>query len=181
MRRARVLTLSTATVGTPPQLQTLILDTGSSDTYFDASSSSECQLPESNPNSCQGGSFDPSSSSTYTEVDASPAFNASYGDGSSAIGPYGEDVIGIGNIQVSPVQFGVAQEIDSTTGYSIGLMGLGYSRIEAVQSRRDFYQNIPEVLSDANIINSRLYSLYLNDDRTLETVTGNFGLLTDTF
>lgn len=156
--------MSPVTVGTPPQLQTVLLDTGSSDTYFDSSTASECKLPASDPSSCQGGTFDLSASSTYQELDPSPAFNASYGDGSSAVGPFGEDVIGIGDVAVSPVQFGIAQEIDSTTGYSIGLMGIGYSRIEAVASRTDLYQNIPEVLSDAGVINSRLYSVYLNDD-----------------
>lgn len=53
--------------------------------------------------------------------------------------------------------------MQSTTGYAIGLMGLGYSSNEAVTSRRYFYQNMPEVLKDAGEINSRLYSLFLND------------------
>lgn len=66
-------------------------------------------------------------------------------------------------MQISPVQFGVATTVQSTTGYAIGLMGLGYSSNEAVTSRRYFYQNMPEVLKDAGEINSRLYSLFLND------------------
>lgn len=73
-------------------------------------------------------------------------------------------MVGIGDVLVSPVQFGVANEVNSTTGYSIGLMGIGYASNEAVQSRRDFYPNMPEVLKDAGEINSRLYSVYLNDE-----------------
>lgn len=73
-------------------------------------------------------------------------------------------MVGIGDVLVSPVQFGVADEVNSTTGYSIGLMGIGYASNEAVQSRRDFYPNMPEVLKDAGEINSRLYSVYLNDE-----------------
>jgi hypothetical protein len=72
-------------------------------------------------------------------------------------------VIGIGDVLVSPVQFGVAKEIDTSTGFSIGLLGLGYSYNEAVQAASEVYQNLPEVLVDAGEINSRLYSVYLND------------------
>ncbi|CAK1359888.1 Candidapepsin-7 [Cercospora beticola] len=150
------------TVGTPPQPQTVILDTGSSDLYFDASSASTCEDPPTATQACEGGTFDSSKSSTYREVHAAPAFNTSFGDGSTALGPYGSDVVGIGHVLISPVQFGVATTVDSTTGFSLGLMGLGYSNNEAVTSQRNFYQNMPEVLKDAGEINSRLYSVFLN-------------------
>ncbi|KAK4624521.1 putative aspartic-type endopeptidase OPSB [Fulvia fulva] len=153
------------TVGTPPQEQTVIIDTGSSDLYFDATSAATCNLPSTNANSCQGGTYDKTKSSSYKEVEASPAFNTSFGDGSSATGPYGSDVVGIGDIQLSPAQFGVAETVDSTTGYAIGLLGLGYTTNEAVTDPRNFYQNLPEVLKEAGVINSRLYSVYLNDAR----------------
>lgn len=144
-------------------MQTVILDTGSSDLYFDASTASTCSLPSSNENSCQGGTFDLSKSSTYKQALPAPAFNTSFGDGSTANGPYGLDVIGIGNVEVSPVQFGVANQVTSTTGFAIGLMGVGYSTNEAVTSVRNFYQNVPEVLAAAGVIASRLYSVFLND------------------
>lgn len=108
----------------------MIIDTGSSDLYFDATSASTCSLPSTNANSCQGGTYDKTKSSSYKEVEPAPSFNTSFGDGSSASGPYGSDVIGIGNVQVSPAQFGVAETVDSTTGYAIGLLGLGYSTNE---------------------------------------------------
>ncbi|EGP88765.1 aspartyl protease [Zymoseptoria tritici IPO323] len=152
---------STVSVGTPPQLQTVILDTGSSDLYFDSSSAETCQT--SGPESCQGGTFDKTKSDTYNEFEASPAFNTSFGDGSTAVGPYGQDMIGIGDVVVSPVQFGLAEEVDTSTGYSIGLLGLGYSTNEAVSGTTDFYENLPEVLARSGEINSRLYSIYLND------------------
>lgn len=57
------------------------------------------------------------------------------------------------------MQFGVAQQVKSTTGYAIGLLGLGYSLNEAT---RDIYPNFPEVLVEAGEIDSRLYSVYLN-------------------
>ncbi|KAK5112865.1 hypothetical protein LTR85_011092 [Meristemomyces frigidus] len=146
------------TVGTPPQDQVVILDTGSSDLYFDASTAAACE--STGPYSCRGGIFTPKDSSTYTVVDASPAFNTSFGDGSTAVGPFAEDIVGIGNVRIDNVQFGVAQDVNSTTGYAIGLMGLGYSENEATQH---IYPNMPEVLRDTGVINSRLYSVYLND------------------
>ncbi|WPH01382.1 Hypothetical protein R9X50_00422700 [Acrodontium crateriforme] len=151
------------TVGTPPQDQVVILDTGSSDLYFDATSSTACQSSSSDPNGCRGGSYDPSKSSTYNEVEASPAFNTSFGDGSTAQGPYGSDIVSIGDVAISNVQFGVADEVSSTTGYAIGLMGVGYSLNEATSSASKDYPNMPEVLKNAGVIASRLYSLFLND------------------
>lgn len=68
--------------------------------------------------------------------------------------------MGIGNVLINNVQFGVAEEVNSTTGFAIGLMGLGYSENEATQHQ---YPNMPEVLKDTGVINSRLYSIYLND------------------
>jgi len=150
------------TVGTPPQEQVVILDTGSSDTYFDASSAPTCQTQGAS--SCQGGTFNAGKSSTYKVLQPSPAFNTSYGDGSKAIGPFASDIFAIGDVSISNVQFGVAEQVVSTTGYAIGLMGVGYSNNEA---KRPKYPNVPEVLVDAGVINSRLYSIFLNDQTEL--------------
>ncbi|KAK5690651.1 hypothetical protein LTR97_012207 [Elasticomyces elasticus] len=156
------------TVGTPPQPQVVILDTGSSDLYFDAATAPACTTPEDDPFGCRGGEFDSSKSETYTIVDPSPAFNTSFGDGSTASGPFAEDIIGIGDVFIDNVQFGVAEDVNSTTGYAIGLMGLGYSTNEATHH---VYPNMPEVLRDTGVINSRLYSVYLNSvDKTSGTI-----------
>jgi hypothetical protein len=154
------------TVGTPPQEQVVILDTGSSDLYFDSSTAATCQ--KTGLYSCRGGTFNHADSSTYKIVAQSPAFNTSFGDGSTATGPFAEDVVGIGDVRIDSVQFGVADEVDSTTGYAVGLMGLGYSENEASQRQ---YPNIPEVLASSGEINSRLYSIYLNDIGEWEGLT----------
>lgn len=146
------------TVGTPPQPQVVILDTGSSDLYFDSSTADSCK--SSGSHSCRGGTFDHGASSSYKVVAESPAFDTAFGDGSTATGPFAEDTIGIGDVSIEGVQFGVADEVNSTTGFAVGLMGLGYSLNEA--SKRQ-YPNIPEVLASSGEIASRLYSIWLND------------------
>lgn len=146
------------TVGTPPQDQVVIIGTAASDLYFDASSAAACK--STGLHSCRGGTFSPEDSSSCGLIKASPAFNISFSDGSTAVGPFAEDIITIGDVRIDNVQFGLAQEINSTTGYTTGFMGLGYREIEASSYR---YPNIPEVLEDAGLINSRLYSIYLND------------------
>ncbi|KAI6819589.1 hypothetical protein KC348_g4157 [Hortaea werneckii] len=149
------------TVGTPPQPQVVILDTGSSDLYFDAADAPTCSL--TGKYACKGGTFSPDNSSTYQVVDPFPAFDTLFGDGSSATGEYGEDTVGIGDVRIENVQFGLANSLYITTGYAVGLMGLGYSYIEAIDDTEDLYPNIPEVLRATGVINSRLYSVYLND------------------
>lgn len=145
------------TVGTPEQEMVVILDTGSSDLYFDAASAPACQ--SNGRFSCRGGEFDPSKSNSYNIVQPAPAFNTSFGDGSTAEGPFSSDTVCIGDVCVDNVQFGVATSVNSTTGYALSLMGLGYSENEAT---RHEYPNIPEVLKSAGVINSRLYSIFLN-------------------
>lgn len=152
------LTSLIVTVGTPPQDQVVILDTGSSDLYFDSSSAPACQ--GTGQYSCRGGTFDHSKSSSYKVVAESPAFDTAFGDGSTATGPFAEDIIGIGDVNIAGVEFGVADKVNSTTGFAVGLMGLGYSVNEA--SKRQ-YPNVPEVLASSGEIASRLYSIWLND------------------
>jgi hypothetical protein len=135
----------------------VILDTGSSDLYFDASNAPACET--NGAYSCKGGTFTPGKSSSYQIVEPAPAFDTRFGDGSTASGPFAADTVCLADICVTNVQFGVAQEVKSTTGFAVGLLGLGYSLNEAT---RHIYPNLPEVLVDAGEIDSRLYSVYLN-------------------
>ena len=79
------------TVGTPGQLQTVQLDTGSSDFYFSASNATFCKTSPG----CAGGTFDSSKSSTF-KVITPGGFNTSFGDGSTEAGDFVTDVIQIG-------------------------------------------------------------------------------------
>lgn len=164
-RRVVLMYLTAVMVGTPPQSQQVLLDTGSSDTYF--LTSSTCVTPLSDPNSCRGGIFFPKNSTSYTVVEPSPAFNTSFGDGSTAVGPLARDAIDIGGLVIENVEFGVAEDVDTTAGFSTGQLGLGYSANEAPTQK---YPNLPEVLKDSGAINSRLYSIYLNGFSTSGSV-----------
>ncbi|KAK4555736.1 hypothetical protein LTR86_006956 [Recurvomyces mirabilis] len=150
---------TTVTFGTSsnPQQQQLLVDTATSDTFV--LSKDFCSHYSG---ICGGHSFDPSMSSTYSVADQSPAFNTSFTDGSLIYGPFARDTITIGDLVVSNVQFGVAQNWTGGNGKSTGQLALGFSYDEAPAPGKQ-YPNLPEVLKDGGAINSRLYSLYLDE------------------
>lgn len=173
------LTLEAVTVGTPSQERTVIIGTASSDLYFDASSADECQLNNANsPTACRGGSFDPSQSKTYSIARAAPAFNITYGDGSTATGPYATDVVGIGNVAISGIEFGLAENFSVTSGNSVGILGLGYYTDEAVNSTSNLYPGLVDVMAYTGVIKSRLYSIYLgNGGASMRSTNAVSGIL----
>lgn len=84
--RAYFLNIS---VGTPSQLQTVVLDTGSSDLFVTSSTAAYCQN-----HTCMGGTFDMSKSST-AQIVAPDALNNTFVDGSSDVGDLISDVVRI--------------------------------------------------------------------------------------
>ncbi|KAI5246485.1 hypothetical protein E4T43_02548 [Aureobasidium subglaciale] len=138
-------------VGTPGQLQTVSIDTGSSDTIFIAANftvydiytdaNSTCE-PEPG---CPGGTFNETLSSTYEEVVGGleeGQLDIGFADGTWRAVPYSTDVIQIN---------------------TIGLLGLGHASNQGViESNGTLYPNFLETLVHARAIPSRLYSIYLN-------------------
>lgn len=111
------------TVGTPPQNQFVLLDTGSSDLWFDASNATG--LSGTYLDFIRESGFNRTSSTTYREiVDAASGFAIAYGDGTQASGPFGEDVVGIGSVSIAGVQFGVAETFDIYENFT-GILGVG--------------------------------------------------------
>jgi hypothetical protein len=80
------------TVGTPPNLYTVMFDTGSTDFWLPAWNSSGCA-----PNPCKPGTFNPAASETA--VDINIPFNVSYGltPGSGMLGEYYNDSVSLGS------------------------------------------------------------------------------------
>ncbi|KXG51161.1 Peptidase aspartic, catalytic [Penicillium griseofulvum] len=152
------------TLGTPKQNLRLVLDTGSSDLWCNTPNSTLC---ESRQNSCvQSGTYDPSSSSSYSFVNSD--FNISYADGSSAIGDYVTDTLTIGGTTIKDFQFGVG----FLSGSPEGVLGIGYTANEVQVGRNGDspYANLPKAMVDKGIIQSNAYSLWLND---LDASTGS--------
>lgn len=78
------------TIGTPGQPQTVLLDTGSSDTIFVASNASICERA-----GCDGGTFDSSKSTTF-RMAKSGALDMSYADYTKMRGDLITDVVHFG-------------------------------------------------------------------------------------
>jgi hypothetical protein len=158
------LYFANASLGTPQQTLRLHIDTGSSDLWANAASSSLCG-ERGNPCS-DSGTYDANSSSTYEFVNND--FNISYVDGSGASGDYAKDTFHFGGKSIEGLQFGIGYESTSPEG----ILGIGYT-INEVQVNRaggDPYANLPQLLKDNGDINSNAYSLWLND---LDASTGS--------
>ncbi|TVY59715.1 putative aspartic-type endopeptidase opsB [Lachnellula suecica] len=166
------------TVGTPGQTLAVQIDTGSSDVWVPAPGLSICSEPASQGGGCAGGTFDHSSSSTFSVVEQD-GFNISYVDGTGVAGDYFSDMFAIGGATVKGLEMGLASS--GTIGQ--GIMGIGYNTSEANidTGNGTVYPNLPNQLVDEGLINSLAYSLWLND---LDSSTGSIlfgGIDTDKY
>ncbi|KAL4976204.1 aspartic peptidase domain-containing protein [Aspergillus desertorum] len=152
------------TIGTPGQNLRLILDTGSSDLWCNAANSTLCS---SQKDPCGiSGTFDPSSSSSYSYV--SSDFNITYADGTGAAGDYATDTVRIGGATIRGFQFGIGY----TSSSAEGVLGIGYpsNEVQVARYGDDAYPNLPRFLMQNGLVQSSAYSLWLND---LEANTGS--------
>lgn len=65
------------------------------------------------------GLYDPDASSTYKNLGVE--FNATYGDGTNAYGYYATDELGLGDVNVDDMQFGVAESTTITREFSVSI------------------------------------------------------------
>ncbi|KIW14709.1 hypothetical protein PV08_07493 [Exophiala spinifera] len=142
------------TVGTPPQSLAVTLDTGSSDLWVPASSSTLCKKGK-----CDEGSFTRTRSSTYKLVQQD-GFNITYaGPGDSDAGDWAMDTVTVGGSpSIKNQQFGLATSLVD----SHGVMGIGYDTNEAYNPE-NVYPTVLDNLKSNGIIDRKAYSLYLND------------------
>ena len=89
-----------ATLGTPPQTAQFIVDTGSSDLNVVSSHNPICSST-----TCDTGTFDQKSSSTFENLGTN--FSITYGDGTGGTGAYVTDDFTLGGTTVKNLQFGL--------------------------------------------------------------------------
>ncbi|KFH63283.1 hypothetical protein MVEG_10693 [Podila verticillata NRRL 6337] len=120
-------------IGTPAQVVKLDFDTGSSDIWFPSTS---CTTT-----ACKAHTrFNTAKSSTYQNDGRK--WTISYGDGSSASGTLGSDIVSVGGVSVRQT-IGLATKESSQFGSSPedGLFGLGFNTIESVSGVKTFLDN----------------------------------------
>lgn len=156
------LYFANVSVGTPPQPISLQIDTGSSDVWM---SSSQADFREGAV--ADGGTFNQAASSTYKAL-SSPAFNITYVDGTGSTGNYFTDQFIIAGTTLNNLEMGLAT--DTTIG--TGIMGVGFDNDEAVCRTIpcNSYPSVIDQLVTQKKINSKAYSLWLND---LDANTGS--------
>ncbi|KAM3415736.1 hypothetical protein BST61_g9249 [Cercospora zeina] len=163
------------TIGTPPQVQTVLLSTGSSNLYFNSIISPTCNSSFGLLETCLGGLFNSSASTTYSEVASPPAFDVKYGGGSEVVGPIGKDTLGIGQLTLDNVQFGLGEKLYFLVDHISGMLGLGYitNEDEDADKLLSPFLNMPAVMVRENLTASRLFSIAL--DRTDRQGSVTFG------
>jgi hypothetical protein len=133
------------------------LDTGSSDLWIPATSSSKCEAGK-----CDDGSFNYNQSSSY-QLTKAGGFKITYAaPGDSDTGDWGTDTIKMGGTpSITNQTIGVV-----LNGYDQhGVMGIGYDLNEAPgpQGFNSPYPSVLDQMKTQGIIDRRAYSLYLNE------------------
>jgi hypothetical protein len=101
-----------------------------------------------------------SASTSFQEV-VEGGFDISYQDKTGSSGDYFSDNFEISGAKITDLQMGLA--LNTTVG--VGIMGIGYRAGESVATA-DEYPSLIDQLVAQNKINSRAYSLYLDDKET---------------
>ncbi|KAK9479957.1 aspartic peptidase domain-containing protein [Lipomyces japonicus] len=151
-RKSAVYTVDVA-VGTPPQMQTLLVDTGSSDVVIYSASSDQCLLSDWG---CSGG-YNPIASSTYEKIDHQ--FSFGFANHSNTIaGSFVKDDLILEGLVVYDQEFALVES--SLLDFDIaGVLGLGFKS----RQQSDFkYETVISNLHNQKSINQgHVFSLYL--------------------
>ncbi|KAL8877985.1 MAG: hypothetical protein Q9198_004111 [Flavoplaca austrocitrina] len=161
----KVRYLMNITVGTPPQYLEIKLDTGSSDMWIPSANSKMCQ--EFAEECLEHGSYNASLS--WTNKGFIDEFAIRYGDCTGVMGNFTTDTVGIFGVSMDDVQMGLAfdgfEKADQRQAR--GILGVGF---ESGESATNNYPNIVSQLVLNSHINSRAYSIWLDD---YNAATGN--------
>ncbi|KAL9608005.1 MAG: hypothetical protein Q9167_007137 [Letrouitia subvulpina] len=161
----KVQYLATVEVGTPPQELTLLIDTGSADTWLPSIDSNICT---ENREAClKFGQYNISSSSTAKDLQK--PFNTSYLDQSAYMGTFVIDTVSIGGVTMENVQLGLATKgeglISTSAGPRVtGMMGLVFETVEnaVITNGSMLYPTITSELKVQGLIHTQSLSMWLN-------------------
>ena len=178
-----------ATIGTPPQSVGLVIDTGSSDTWVPSTNAKEtCDV---SVQGCPYGTFDETQSSSFRHI--SYPFTTTYGIVQKVSGTYMTDTLTINDVSIEHLNMALVTNasLSPTKDLSfdeptLGIMGLGFDAVQAnyshcpptpatpnctLGSNECFNLRVAPCLRTGLLhrlvqqkdINSRAFSLYLND------------------
>ncbi|KAG0324686.1 hypothetical protein BGZ99_001572 [Dissophora globulifera] len=117
-------------IGSPAQKVLLDFDTGSSDIWFPTSTCTTAACKAHHR-------FNSAKSSTYKKDGRK--WNISYGDGSTASGILGSDMVSVGGISVrQTIGLATSESTQFAQSKQDGLFGLGFSTIESVSGVKSF-------------------------------------------
>ncbi|KAI1827402.1 aspartic peptidase domain-containing protein [Xylaria intraflava] len=170
-KRSDVAYFAQINIGTPPQLVSVQLDTGSFELWVNPDCSDLAW--SSDMRFCQAaGHYDPSSSSSSAELATSKSLT--YGIGSANI-RYFTDTVGLAGTDalIRDVQFGVAS--DTVDEFS-GILGIGHG-----ENLNIGYKNVIDQLADQGVTNTKAFSLALGSKLEQEGVIIFGGLDTSKF
>ncbi|KAK7739154.1 hypothetical protein SLS53_005790 [Cytospora paraplurivora] len=148
-------------IGTPGQKLKLDFDTGSSDLWvFSTELSASAQKGHN--------VFNPSKSSTW-KTSSGESWKISYGDGSSASGDVGTDIVNLGGLKIKNQSVELAKQAAEqfVSGTGDGLLGLAWPSINTITKHgKSDPQNTPvanliaqgDVPKDAQLFTSAFYS-----------------------
>ncbi|GJJ75646.1 hypothetical protein EMPS_08004 [Entomortierella parvispora] len=152
----------TVSVGTPAQKVRLDFDTGSSDIWFPSSTctTSACKKHTQ---------FNSANSSTYKK-DGRP-WTISYGDGSSASGTLGSDMVSVGGVSVrQTIGLATTESSQFAASPEDGLFGLAFDTIESVSGVKTFMTNAIA----AGVLAKPVVSVFLPSERLFNGQGGEY-------
>ncbi|ODQ65335.1 acid protease [Nadsonia fulvescens var. elongata DSM 6958] len=143
--------------GSQGSLNTLIVDTGSSDTWVYDGNSDDCRH-----NGCaQNNFFDYSQSTTFSKRNITDPFTLAYLDGTSVSGYYAYDQVAFGSTTLKEVPFAIVTTAPQS--YVSQFVGLGFPEYASLAIKGGHvFPSIPQLFKSQGLTKRTAFSYWLN-------------------